>query len=172
LVDDAMGSTFVEQSGSPPSPNTRRDDCTKTAVSNVGSVPFVLVIDDEEDVCQLFTATLGKLGIESATFPAAKPAVASLDRRWPSIIFLDVALEQSDAIDVIRGLNDKHYSGTLQLMSGQRPWLLEAVQRIASRHVFILRPPLHKPVHSGTICEVIASVGLVGTRPTLTSLPD
>jgi DNA-binding NtrC family response regulator len=160
-----MSNKRVDESGTPLSPKTQYDDCieTGTPVSNVSMAPFALVIDDEEDICQLVATTLGKLGVESKTFSAAKPAVASLDQRWPAIIFLDVALEQSDAIDVIRGLSEKRYSGTLQLMSRQRPWLLDAVQRIAKRHFLTLRPPLQKPIQGDTIREVIASVGLTST---------
>jgi len=39
----------------------------------------------------------------------AKPAIASLDPRWPYIIFLDIALEQSGPIDVIKSLREEHY---------------------------------------------------------------
>jgi DNA-binding NtrC family response regulator len=126
--------------------------CRHTATS-----PFALVIDDDEDVCKLFATTLGDLGIECAAFSAAKPALASLDLRWPAIIFLDIALEQSDAIDVIRSLSQRQYSGTLQLISGQRTWLLEAVQRLALRHALTLRPPLKKPIEAHVIQAVAAN---------------
>jgi DNA-binding NtrC family response regulator len=154
-----MSNKFAEEPAMSLSPNR----CDNHIVTNASSAPFALVIDDEEDICQLVASTLAALGIESATFSAAKPAVASLDQRWPAIIFLDVALEQSDAIDVIRGLSERHYTGTVQLMSSGRPWLLEAVQRLATRHALTLRPPLQKPVQGDTIRAVIASVGLCGS---------
>ena len=103
------------------------------AAAAAGAAPFALVIDDEEPICRLIAGALAQLGIESATFPTAKPAIAALDQRWPSIIFLDVALAQSDAIDVIKGLSEKHYDGVVQLMSGAKPYLLAAIDRIAVR---------------------------------------
>ena len=126
---------------------------------------FALVIDDERNISELVATTLGELGIESATFSTAKPAVASIDQRWPVIIFLDVALEQSDAYDVIRGLSEKRYDGIVQLMSSGRPWLLAALQRLATRHGLRLCPPIQKPVRSDMIRAVIASVGLTACRP-------
>jgi DNA-binding NtrC family response regulator len=134
-------------------------------VHSTDDAAFALVIDDERDICQLVAATLGQLGIDSATFSTAKPAVAAIDQRWPAIIFLDVALEQSDAYDVIKGLGEKHYDGIVQLMSSGRPWLLQALQRLATRHGLTLCPPIQKPVKDATIRAVIASVGLAGGRP-------
>jgi DNA-binding NtrC family response regulator len=134
-------------------------------VRNANETAFALVIDDERNISELVATTLDELGIESATFSTAKPAVASIDQRWPVIIFLDVALEQSDAYDVIRGLSEKHYDGIVQLMSSGRPWLLAALQRLATRHGLRLCPPIQKPVRSDTIRAVIASVGLAGGRP-------
>jgi ActR/RegA family two-component response regulator len=129
-------------------------------VHTTNETAFALVIDDEKNISELVATTLGELGIESATFSTAKPAVASIDQRWPVIIFLDVALEQSDAYDVIRGLSEKHYDGIVQLMSSGRPWLLAALQRLATRHGLRLCPPIQKPIRSDTIRAVIASVGL------------
>ena len=162
----AMSDNFSDEARVRSSPIIQRDSHADgtTHVSACSKAPFAFVIDDEEEICQLLASTLGKLGIESATFSAAKPAVAALEHRWPAIIFLDVALEQSDAIDVIKGLSEKHYRGTVQLISRGRPWLLEALQRLAMRHALTLRPPLQKPVHGDTIRKVIASVEFTAPR--------
>jgi CheY-like chemotaxis protein len=65
--------------------------------------PHAFVVDDEDGVCKVITMTLAAMGVESEAFHRASDAVAALDRQLPAIIFLDVALEKSDAIDVIRG---------------------------------------------------------------------
>lgn len=137
-----------------------------TATAAPGAV-FALVIDDEESICRLIAASLAQLGIESAAFPNAKLALAALDQRRPSIIFLDVALAQSDAIDVIKGLSEKHYDGVVQLMSGAKPYLLAAIDRIAVRYAVKLLPALHKPVGETMIREAVARAGLnlAGLRP-------
>jgi ActR/RegA family two-component response regulator len=136
-----------------------------TAAAAGATAPFALVIDDEEPICRLIAGALAQLGIESATFPTAKPAIAALDERWPSIIFLDVALSQSDAIDVIKGLSEKHYDGVVQLMSGAKPYLLAAIDRIAVRYAVKLLPALHKPVVDAMIREAVARAGLDLTFP-------
>jgi DNA-binding NtrC family response regulator len=129
------------------------------------TAPFAFLIDTEEDVCQLVAATLGDFGVDSASFSAAKSALASLDQQWPAIIFLDVVLRQSDAIDMIRGLSERHYNGTLQLISGQKPWLLEAVRRVAARQGLTSRSPLRKPVRGDAIRAAIVGVWARGLYP-------
>jgi DNA-binding NtrC family response regulator len=124
------------------------------------SAPFALIIDDQEAVCQVVAMALVSLGVDYATYKTAKPAISSLDQRRPDAIFLDVALEQSDAIDVIKGLSEKHYTGIVQLMSGGRLPLLEAVQRIGTRYGLLLRPALQKPFRGDDLRQAILSAGL------------
>jgi two-component system nitrogen regulation response regulator NtrX len=131
------------------------------------ATPFAVVIDDEKAICQLVAGVLAGLGMESSTYQTASPAIASFDQRRPDIIFLDIALEQSDAIDVIKGLGEKHYTGIVQLMSGGRLPLLEAVQRIGARNGLLLRTPLQKPIRAETIRDVIVSAGLAPHERTI-----
>jgi len=152
-----MKNTMTEERAQPLPPSGRCEDRT--------GVPFAVVIDDEEAICRLLERTLAGLGVESSSHQTAKPALAAVEQSRPQIVFLDIALKQSDAIDVIKGLGEKHYSGIVQLMSGGTLQLLEAVQRIGARHGLLLRPPLQKPFRVEAIREAIVGAGLdTGTR--------
>ena len=129
------------------------------------AAPFAVIVDDEEAICRFMARALARLGVESSTYQTAEPAIASLDHRRPDIVFLDIALAQSDAIDVIKGLSEKHYTGPIQLMSGGRLPLLEAVQRIGARNGLSLRPPLQKPFRVEVLREVIVGLGLAPDGP-------
>ena len=161
---------MIEDRKYPLPPNTQCEDQIKD-VTHAGDVkiaaPFAAIVDDEEVIGRFIALVLAKLGVESATYQTAKPAIASLHQRWPNIIFLDLALEQSDAIDVLKGLSAKHYTGIVQLMSGGRLPLLEAVQRIGAREGLLLRKPLQKPIRAEAIREVIISLGLAPDHPTV-----
>jgi DNA-binding NtrC family response regulator len=122
--------------------------------------PFALIIDDQEALCRTIAIVLATIGVESASYQTADSAIASLDQRRPDIIFLDMALEQSDAIDVMKALSAKQYAGIVQLMSGGKPLLLEAVRRIGTRAGLLVRPPLQKPFRAEAVREVIVSSGL------------
>jgi DNA-binding NtrC family response regulator len=117
------------------------------------------VVDDDDAICRIMAMTLATLGVESETFHTAKDALAALDRRRPAVIFLDVALKQSDAIDVVHGLDAKHYAGVVHLMSGN-PSLAEAVQRIGARKGVTFGAPLHKPFRRDAIIGALESAGI------------
>jgi CheY-like chemotaxis protein len=58
--------------------------------------------------------------------------VEGLLRRHPDLIFLDISLERSDAVDAIRALGQSGYGGAVQLMSGRAADLLEQVNTVGS----------------------------------------
>jgi DNA-binding NtrC family response regulator len=120
--------------------------------------PLALVIDDDAKIRQFIETTLTQLGMRVATFQMAAEALASLDAGNPVVIFLDVALLHSDAIDVLRGLGQRRYGGLVQLMSGGRSLLLEAIQRIGVRHGIRLTPPLNKPFAREAIVRLVESL--------------
>jgi len=105
--------------------------------------------------------TLATMGVEAEKFHTAQSAVAALDPRLPAIIFLDVALQRSDAVDVIRGLGERGYGGIVQLMSGSNAALLEDVRRVGARHGLNMRPPLSKPFRTEAIRQIITSAQLI-----------
>jgi len=130
---------------------------TATASSYTTVDPHLaFVIDDDASVRSSIEAVLAQLRMKAASFQMAKEALASLDAgHHPAIIFLDVALLRSDAIDVLRGLGERHYGGVVQLMSGGRQALIEAVQRIGVRHGIRLAAPLHKPFEREAIMQAL-----------------
>jgi DNA-binding NtrC family response regulator len=119
------------------------------------------VIEDDEHTRSAVSAALEKLGLAVQAFDNAGEALAALDDAAPKIIFLDIALNQSDAVDVIKGLGQRHYAGTVQLFSSH-PRLLDAIQRIAVRYRLTVRSPLPKPLRDELITQIIAEVGLGG----------
>jgi DNA-binding NtrC family response regulator len=129
------------------------------AASSALDPHMALVIDDDIKLRDFVAGELIDLGMTVATFDIAKDALAALDTCHPAVIFLDVALLRSDAIDVLRGLGERRYGGTVQLMSGGRPSLLEAVQRIGVRHgIKVAAAPLNKPFAREAIAQIVASL--------------
>lgn len=113
------------------------------------------VIDDDASIVALVTDTLTTCDFSTEGFTTAKPALAALGSDHPAIIFLDVALLHSDAIDVLIGLGEENYGGVVSLMSAGRPQLIEAVQRLGTRHGVKLAPPLAKPIERGAILQAL-----------------
>jgi DNA-binding NtrC family response regulator len=116
---------------------------------------LAVIIDDDDKIRRFIAATLTPLGMRVESFEAAKEAFAAIDVCHPAIIFLDIALLRSDAIDVLSGLGERRYGGIVQLMSGGRPSLLDAVQRIGVRAGVKLSAPLNKPFASEAVVQAI-----------------
>ena len=116
------------------------------------------VIDDEDGICKFISAILENLGMTADSFASAAPAVAALQNGHPDVVFLDIALNGSDAIDVIRMLAKNRYCGFVQLMSGSRSTLLDDVYRIGAMHGLNMLEPLEKPFRREDVCTVIANL--------------
>ena len=133
-------------------------------------VADVFVIDDEEGICRFVSIALGNLGLKAESYHTAPQAVAALERGHPEIVFLDIALEGSDAIDVLRVLGEKRYAGVVQLMSGSNTDLRDDVRRIGARHGLIMRSPLQKPFRTEAIRQAVTSAHFDGQPETTVTL--
>ena len=78
-----------------------------------------VVIDDDPDICALISRVLSKIGVTSRGLSSAGALAGALKEPHPSIVFLDVTLDRSDAIDGIRILRQGSFGGAVQLISGK-----------------------------------------------------
>jgi EAL domain-containing protein (putative c-di-GMP-specific phosphodiesterase class I) len=134
--------------------------------------PIAFVVDDEEPITVFIGRVLASLGIETMSFRSAAAAIAALKRHAPALIFLDITLEGSDAVDVIRGLGENGYCGIVQLMSGSDLSLLNDVRRVGERHRLNMRPPLEKPFRLEAVRQVVKAANLEGLQTILVSLDE
>ena len=109
------------------------------------------VVDGEPAVGRFVALAARRFGMHVEQFIDAVSMNAALPERSPDLIFLDVALGASDAIDAIRHLAAEKYTGALQLMSGSDAVLLEDVRLIGERHGLRMRPVLAKPFRMDAI---------------------
>ena len=127
------------------------------------------VVDDEEPIRKLLSRVITRAGLEVAGFADAPTTLQALNTQHPGTIFLDVSLEGSDAIEVIRGLGAARFRGAVQLMSGRDARLLDDVKRIGERHELKMLPPLQKPFRVEDVASVLKALGLV-SQPAKVSL--
>src|SRR5450432_2368628 len=77
--------------------------------------PYALIVNNRVNVGQGLAAAIAALGVESSVCESVKTAIASFERRRPDIIFLDISLHQSEAIQLVEALRASGFAGTLQL---------------------------------------------------------
>jgi EAL domain-containing protein (putative c-di-GMP-specific phosphodiesterase class I) len=133
------------------------------------------VVEDEKGIRQFISMVLKPMGIQVEEFASAQALMEGLDRGHPQLIFLDISLEHSDAVEVLHGLAKVGYSGAVNLMSGRHGSLLESVRKIGERHSLLMLPALLKPFDVATIRAIARdtfSAVLKPKRPRVTVTID
>ncbi len=113
-----------------------------------------VVIDDDPDICALISRVLAKIGVSSLELSNAGALAGALRTAHPAIVFLDVALDRSDAIDGIRILRQTSFSGAVQLISGKDTDLLNDIKAIGERNGLKMLDPLKKPFRSEHLRQI------------------
>jgi EAL domain-containing protein (putative c-di-GMP-specific phosphodiesterase class I) len=126
------------------------------------------IVDDDPAICQLLSAVATACGAEVQSFSSIKRLSAGLSKRIPGLVFLDISLEGSDAIDGIRVLAKAKFPGLVQLMSGAEREMLDDVRRIGEQYSLRMLPPLSKPLDPDKVKDVF---GLLRQEGAL-SVPD
>lgn len=104
------------------------------------------VLDDEPGIRAFVTHVLAGAGFSALPFSGTLPLLAKLKLEPPEILILDLALGQSDAIEVIRHLEILKYKGKVLLISGTADMAtLNEVQEIGLRRGLAMLPALRKP---------------------------
>jgi EAL domain-containing protein (putative c-di-GMP-specific phosphodiesterase class I) len=75
----------------------------------------------------------------------------------PDVVVLDLALGQSDAVEVMRQLEIIGFSGDVLLISGRDEVTLDEIRRIGLRRGLSMLPPLRKPFRAADLQRAFAS---------------
>lgn len=126
-------------------------------------VPQCLIVDDEPGIRAVISRTLGGYGLTADEFADAEDAVTSIANGQPKIIFLDVSLARSDAIEAIRGFAQRKFSGAVQLISGHKACVVDEIRKIGERHGLRMREPIAKPFAADAIRTVVIEEALTAT---------
>jgi EAL domain-containing protein (putative c-di-GMP-specific phosphodiesterase class I)/FixJ family two-component response regulator len=120
-----------------------------------GSALTCFIVDDEPAIQNLLVGALAPFGCKPECYRSAQAALVALKRTRPHVVFLDVSLEGSDAVDVIRGLSEAKFRGRVLLISGKDPETLKDLQLIGERHSLSMLPPLQKPFRINAVRQII-----------------
>jgi FixJ family two-component response regulator len=113
--------------------------------SNDFDARLALVLDDEAAVGVALCKSLAVIGIDARHFVRVDAFISDLEQCDPDLVFLDLALDQSDAIEVIHQLEIRKFKGRVILISGRDCKTLLEVERIGRAHGLLLLPSLPKP---------------------------
>jgi EAL domain-containing protein (putative c-di-GMP-specific phosphodiesterase class I) len=117
----------------------------------------VLVIDDDNTVCELVSALARTMGLNCGT---TKDPATFLDRVTPetSLILLDLMMPGMDGIEVLRLLGERRCKARILLMSGVDKRVLETAEKLAHSLGLAVVGHLQKPFSLPELKGVLESV--------------
>src|SRR2546422_6612214 len=126
--------------------------------------PLCYIVDDEQGIRHMISYALQADGIATREFQSAAALLDAVAECAPDLIFLDLSLEGSDAVDAIRGLDLLGYCGTVQLISGRDEALLNDIKDIGQRRSLQMLPVLSKPFRLDDVRQVVRNLNIAGRR--------
>ncbi len=133
-----------------------------------------LVLDDEAHIGAIVCKVLQMAGVTAGHFTEPISFLAEVKRSQPQLIVVDLALGQSDAIEVIRKLEVLKYPGLVLLISGRDEATLAEIERIGRSHGLRMLPSLRKPFRAAELkaaLEAPAKSDPPGTQQPASSPP-
>ena len=145
-LGQALGQALGDARTSPsPASAPRADGAARPAPRRT-----CFVVEDEPAIRKVFYAALGS-EMDLGGFSSAQELLDGWRPDHPDMIFLDIALDRSDAIDVIRALATRKYRGAVQIVSGRDRILLDQVKRVGEQHGLTMLTPLQKPFRAAQL---------------------
>ncbi|MFA7238643.1 MAG: EAL domain-containing response regulator [Sulfuricellaceae bacterium] len=108
----------------------------------------ILILDDEPFMHKLLIRMLANLGFTSAS--ACDNGHAALElidspEACPDLILLDLNMPEMDGLEFVRRLVERHFTGSLILVSGEDERMQQAAEKLAKAHRITVLGHLHKP---------------------------
>jgi EAL domain-containing protein (putative c-di-GMP-specific phosphodiesterase class I)/FixJ family two-component response regulator len=116
------------------------------------------VVDDDADVRRFMAFSLQRSGLDAQDYRSIEEMDTALSQEHPDLIFLDVWLDGSDAVDAIRVLERHRYEGYVQLISGRDATMVENVRRLGKGRQLHMLPVLQKPFRPAEVRNIVQKV--------------
>ena len=106
--------------------------------------------------------------VECADGAAMRKAI---DGRLPDLVFHNISLESTDAIDSMLALGKRGFQGAVQLMSNRGAAVLDHVKTVGREHKLNMLPVLKKPFETDAIVKILHELKL-GLPPAIAARLD
>jgi DNA-binding response OmpR family regulator len=116
-----------------------------SAVPRVQGKKRLLVIDDEQSICEFVRRVAEAEGFEVVTAVTHAQFKAAYESFRPSAILLDLMMPHVDGLALLENLAARHCTAQVMIMSGYHPELLNSSRRLGSNYALDVRGTLRKP---------------------------
>lgn len=118
----------------------------------------VLVIDDEEDICEIIAEMAERRGLEVKTLSDTSTTAAVLASFPPDFVMMDLMMPGIDGVELLRMLAEHAKGAKLCLMSGSDARVLNSARRLGSAHGLDVIAALEKPLDMQALNKLFEQV--------------
>jgi EAL domain-containing protein (putative c-di-GMP-specific phosphodiesterase class I) len=136
------------------------DDRTADGPGSASRVPVCYVVDEDGSIRHFLSLILHGAGLDTEEFADSKAFARAIASNNPELVFLNVSLESSEAIEAILKLAKRGYFGFVQLMSTRGAAVLEHVKSVGDQHRLQMLPVLKKPFDTAAIVRIMQQLKL------------
>lgn len=118
----------------------------------------VMVLDDDTFMLKILSKMLLKQGYTSVSLhDNGHDALNEVDdaKTRPDLILLDLNMPEMDGIEFVRYLVERHFDGSLILVSGEDERMLKTTEKLVRAHKITILGYLHKPVQPDTLTDLL-----------------
>lgn len=119
----------------------------------------ILILDDEPFMHKLLIRMLDNLGFTSVSAcdngHTALALIDNMNDDSPNLILLDLNMPEMDGLEFVRRLVERHYTGSLILISGEDERMQQAAEKLAIAHKVTVLGHLHKPTSREGLAALI-----------------
>ncbi len=133
---------------------------TRAAVTGRRRAPLCFVVDEDRSIRRFLSLILHGSGIDTEEFADSHGIAEACKRRMPRLVFLDVALDSTEAVKAIAALAAAGFTGPVQIMSGRGVTIAGQVKHIGERQRLRMLPPLKKPFETAAVAKILAELKL------------
>jgi EAL domain-containing protein (putative c-di-GMP-specific phosphodiesterase class I) len=138
-----------------------RDDSADRMADGTGSgVPICYVADEDGSIRHFLSLILHGAGVDTREFADGKGLAQAMVRGNPELVFINVGIDASEAIETLRMLAERGYFGFIQLMSSRGAAVLEHVKSVGNQHRLHMLPILKKPFDAAAIVRITQQLKL------------
>jgi EAL domain-containing protein (putative c-di-GMP-specific phosphodiesterase class I)/CheY-like chemotaxis protein len=134
---------------------SRRGAAPASAPAGDVRAPLCFVVDEEGSIRHFLSLILHGAGLDTEEFAEGRAMVPVVAARSPDLIFLNVGLESSQAIETVLALARRGYFGLVQLMSSRGSAVLEHVRSVGVQNRLHMLPVLKKPFETSAIKRIL-----------------
>jgi EAL domain-containing protein (putative c-di-GMP-specific phosphodiesterase class I) len=122
--------------------------------------PICFLVDQEPSMRHFLSLVMHGLGIDTVEFADGAALREALTDKKPDLVFHDVSLESSDAIESVLALGKNGFRGPMQLMSNRGSAVLEHIKTIGVQNALHMLPVLKKPFETDTLVKIVSQLKL------------